>query len=239
MIDDDGLRKALIEINRQSPITHILETGTNVGLGSTRFIAEILRSQYSPPCQFVTIEANHHSWRQARENLKRFPFVQALWGLSTSREEALRFVGSDPALKDHHKYPNIFIDDVRDPVAFYSSEIAGRLGGGSRNPVEKVLEIADRPRFYAGEGLLAKWLEEFKSYAPLIVLDSAGGVGFLEFNTVLRVMTDHRYHLLLDDICHLKHFRSYEHVYQDPNFEVTAESKEAGWLLARYQPSKQ
>ena len=237
MVDDDSLRQALINVHRLRPITHILETGTNVGLGSTKFIAGILGSQHSAPERFVTIEANHHSWRQAKENLKTFHFVNPLWGLSTSREEALRFMTSDPALRDHSKYPDVFIDDVQDPIAFYSSEIAGRLGGGARNPIEKMREIADRPRFYAGEDLLSKWLHEFKSYTPLIVLDSAGGVGYLEFNTVRKVMTDHPYLLLLDDVCHVKHFRSYDHVHNDGRFKVMGESKEAGWLLSKYQPA--
>lgn len=235
MQDDDSLRQALLTLYRQKPITHVLETGTNIGLGSTKFIAETLASQNAPPHQFVTIEANHNSWRQAKENLKPFPWVNPLWGLSTSREEALRFIGRDPVLLDHRKYPNVYIDDVDDPVGFYSNEIAGRLGGGTRNPIEKMREIADRPRFYAGEGLLEKWLEALRSYEPLIVLDSAGGVGYLEFNTVLRVMAKHPFLMLLDDICHLKHFRSYQDIYNDERFAVVGESKEAGWLLARYQ----
>jgi hypothetical protein len=239
MQDDDSLREALLNLHRQKPITHVLETGTNIGLGSTKFIAETLGSQNSLPHQFVTIEANHNSWRQARDNLKGFPFIQPLWGLSTSREEALRFVMTDPVLQGHHQYPDIFIDDVADPVAFYSSEIAGRLGGGLRNPLERVREIADRSRFYAGEELLATWLDQFKSFSPLVVLDSAGGVGFLEFSIVLRVMTGYPHLLLLDDICHLKHFRSYNHVHSDSRFEVVDESKDAGWLLAQYQPIAQ
>src|SRR5260370_33191430 len=239
MIEDGRMLHLLVEISKDSPITHILETGTHIGLGSTKFIAEIFRTQSPAPQLFVTIEASHHNWRRARENLKAFPFVTPLWGLSTSLQEALRFIGNDPALQNHFKYPNIFIDDVEDPINFYSNEIAGRLGGGARNPMERIRQFVDRRRFYSGEDLLAKWLGAFRSYSPLVVLDSAGGVGYLEFNAVQRHMTGHPYFLLLDDICRLKHFRSYNYINANKQFAVIGESKEAGWLLAKYQPTAQ
>jgi hypothetical protein len=114
--------------------------------------------------------------------------------------------------------------------------VAGHLGERSRNPIKRVRELADRQRFHAGEDLLAKWLCEFKSFDPLIVLDSAGGIGYLEFSTVLKVMEGHPYLLLLDDICHLKHFRSYNYICSERQFAVLGERKESGWLLARYHP---
>jgi hypothetical protein len=237
MIVDSRLRHLLVDITRRSPISHILESGTHTGLGSTKFIAEIFGAQSPPPQLFVTIEANHHSWQQARENLKGFSFVTPVWGLSTSRQEGLRFIQNDPALLNHLEYPDIFIDDVQDPINFYSREIAGGLGGGTRNPLEKIRRLVDRPRYYSGESLLMKWLDAFRSYNPLVVLDSAGGVGYLEFNTVQQYMSEHAYFLLLDDICHVKHFRSYEYVHNNSNFAVIGENKDAGWLLAKYEPT--
>ena len=237
MTADQQLRHLLVDMTRCTPISHILESGTHVGLGSTKFIAEIFGAQSPRPQLFVTIEANHHSWQQAVKNLKRFPFVTPVWGLSTSRREGLRFIRSDRALLNHSEYPDIFIDDVQDPVSFYSREIARGLGGGTRNPLEKIQRLVDRPRFYNGENLLAKWLSAFQSDSPLVVLDSAGGVGYLEFRTVQQHMLEHSYFLLLDDICHVKHFRSYEFVHSNSNFTVIGENKDAGWLLAKHQPT--
>ena len=236
MIVDSRLRDLLVDITRRTPISHILESGTHVGLGSTKFIAEIFGAQSPPPKRFVTIEANHRSWHQAKKNLETFPFVTPVWGLSTSRQEGLRFIQSDPVLLNHHEYPDVFIDDVQDPIDFYSREIAGGLGGG-RNPLEKIRRLVDRPRYYEGENLLAKWLGAFRSYKPLVVLDSAGGVGYLEFSTVEQHMSGHPYFLLLDDICHVKHFRSYEYIHNNSKFAVIGENKDAGWLLAKYQPT--
>ena len=34
----------------------------------------------------------------------------------------------DEMLANHAKYPDIYIDDVQDPVAFYSNELKGTLG---------------------------------------------------------------------------------------------------------------
>ena len=95
MVTDDRLSRALIQLHQTSPLTHILETGTYVGLGSTRFIAEILASHPPVPQMFVTIEASYSNWRRAKRNLKRFPFVKPLWGLSTSRQDAQNFIESD------------------------------------------------------------------------------------------------------------------------------------------------
>ena len=42
------------------------------------------------------------------------------------------------------------------------------------------------------------------------------------------------YLLLLDDINHIKHFRSYRHVKADPRFEVLGVDEREGWLLAKH-----
>src|ERR1700730_18188158 len=236
MIRDAQLRHLLVEISKSAPITHILETGTYVGLGSTSFIAEVFAIQAPAPQMFVTIEANYFNWRQAKRNLKGFPFVVPLWGLSTSREEALSFMRSDPALQDHYNFPDIFIDDVKDPFAFYSDEIRGHLGRGTRNPIKTLRQFLDRSRCYAGEDLLAHWLSRLRSHTPLVVLDSAGGVGYLEFNTVRKHMQGQPYFLLLDDIRHLKHFRSHDAIHDNDQFEVLGENPEVGWLLVKYEP---
>ena len=236
MVTDTQLRSLLLELCKCLPLTHILETGTHVGLGSTSFIAEIFTTQSLAPKKFVTIEASYSNWRKAKHNLQGFPFVEPLWGLSTSRQEALNFMKNDAAILNHYNYPDIFIDEVEDPITFYSAEIYGHLGRRMTNPIEELRQFVDRRRFYAGEDLLAHWLRVFRSYTPLVVLDSAGGVGYLEFNTVQKIMLTQPYVLLLDDIHHLKHFRSYRDVHASDKFEVLGENHEAGWLLARYQP---
>lgn len=239
MVSDSRLHNLLSQLCQSVPITHVLETGTNIGLGSTAFIAKIFIGLSRAPQMFVTIEANHWCWRRAKKNLISFPFVTPFWGLSVSLRDALRFVKCDPVLQNHQDYPDIFIDDVDNPILFYTRELHGRLGGSTRHRISIVREFVDRYCSYAGENLLSQWLTRFRSQTPLIVLDSAGGVGYLEFNTVRQQMHDRPYFLLLDDIHHLKHFRSYRDVCNSDGFEVLGENRDSGWALAKYWPSDQ
>src|SRR5262249_47414500 len=94
------------------------------GTGSSRMLAEFFERNRSLR-RFVTMEAHWSYWKTARSNLQRFPFVEPKWGLSVSKEKAIEFVRNDPAIREHHRYPDIFIDDVNDPVGFYTRELQG------------------------------------------------------------------------------------------------------------------
>jgi len=52
-------------------------------------------------------------------------------------------------------------------------------------------------------------------------------VGWLEFNLMISVMGDRRYYVLLDDVQHVKHFRSLEHMKTSPDFCLIVESGKA------------
>jgi hypothetical protein len=103
-----------------------------------------------------------------------------------------------------------------------------------------VFRAVDRRLRYAGEGLLAKSLVHVRDANPLVLLDSAGGTGWLEFTTLRETMADRPYVLLLDDVHHVKHYRSLEHVRRDATFEILGLDERHGWLLAmlaRYSPT--
>jgi hypothetical protein len=72
-----------------------------------------------------------------------------------------------------------------------------------------------------------------KGSHPLVLLDSAGGVGFLEFKTVLQILEGSSFFIILDDIHHLKHFRSYAHIKSDPSFMILGENLQHGWVVAK------
>ena len=223
----DALSRTLSACLEVENIQYVVETGTYLGLGSTKTIAEAFSA---PPAEFVTIEANWTSWGAARKNLTRFPFVTPLWGNSVAREEALAFINEDPAIIHHSAYPDIWIDDINNPQKFYSDEVRGKLGGfGFAELVAKYLH-------YSGEDLLRKYLSKFKELRPLIVLDSAGGTGYLEFKITQEVMGNNPYILLLDDIHHLKHFRSLRDMKEDKRYLLLSENMEDGWVLAKHQP---
>lgn len=235
MSNSAELRELLTASIRDYRITHVLESGTYVGTGSTTLLAECFPIE-QPPRQFLTIEINWDSWRQAKSHLRRYPFIHPLWGRSVAAPEAMQFIASDDVLRNHHAYPDIFIDNIEDPVSFYIDELRGMLGRRVRTTRDRIRWLIDRVIFYAGENLLERYAIQLRHTKPLISLDSAGGIGFLEFSTVERVLKEHEYFLLLDDILHLKHFRSYRHVQRDPTYEILGVNEEQGWLLARHVP---
>ena len=231
MHDNAQLRELLRAVIVGEQLEHVVETGTHEGLGSTRFLAESFQATTTPK-SFVTIEASWKSWRRAKRNLISFPFVKPLWGQTLELRRALDFVQSDECIRHHERYPDIFIDDVDDPVAFYSREVRGELAG-TPNVFRRLQRAIDRWRAYAGDDLLAKSLARVREQNPLVVLDSAGGTGWLEFLTVCSTMQDRPFVLLLDDVHHLKHFRSLERVRRDPAFHILGTDERHGWMLAR------
>ena len=233
MADDSGLGPVLARVVSESDIAHVVETGTFLGTGSTRMLAAAFPSD-RPPESFVTIEANWSSWRAALDNLAPFPFVTVLWGRTMPRQVALDFVRTDDALRHHERWPDVFIDDTRHPVKSYGRELRGRLGGRPRGLGPIVRFARDRLRRYSGEDLLTRSLHTVREQHPLILLDSAGGIGWLEFQTVLREMGSTPYTIVLDDTHHVKHFRSLAHIRSDAAFTILAESAEHGWVVARH-----
>ena len=233
MVDDSGLGPVLSRVISEYAVAHVVETGTYLGTGSTRMLAAAFASR-RPPESFITIEANWSSWRAALGNLAAFPFVTVLWGRTMPRRTALAFVRSDDALRHHERWPDVFIDDTRHPVKSYSRELRGRLGGRPRGLGPTVRFAKDRLRHYSGDDLLTQSLHAVRQQRPLILLDSAGGIGWLEFQTVLREMGSAPYTIVLDDTHHVKHFRSLAHIRSDAAFSILAESAEHGWVVARH-----
>lgn len=128
-----------------------------------------------------TIECNPDNHKQAVENLRQSSNVICHLGLSLKKQDMISFLQSD-------KYtypPDIMIDSV-DPICFYTKEID----------------------FDVPENLLPDLVNNERR--QLIFLDSAGGVGYQEFLTIMKlpgVIKQHKV-LLLDDCMHVKHYRS-------------------------------
>ena len=115
----DRLRTLLEDTLREMRTTHVVETGTYRGLGSTTFVAEAFPDE-APPERFMTIEANWESWLLACYNLRRFPFIEPVLGKTVPQDRALAFMAEDEFLHNHHEHPDIYIDDVVNPVRFYT-----------------------------------------------------------------------------------------------------------------------
>ena len=228
MAADASLTAALIDLFKKERINLVLETGTHLGLGSTRIIAEAFIAAGAAPDTFITIEANYNSYIQAKANLERFPFVKCVWGCSVDINQAVQFIERDDALHHHENYPDVYIDTFDNPAGFYTREVSG--GSGKSGPEGEKFR----------EGLLDRYvyLDEDDG-TPLMVLDSAGGIGLLEFQIVKEHFESLSapFFLLLDDIHHLKHFRSMLAIEADPRFTILARS--TSWALMAYRPENQ
>ena len=87
------------------------------------------------------------------------------------------------------------------------------------------------------DDLLGQCLREFSFRPDFVLLDSAGHMGYVEFRYLLPFIQAPCY-LALDDIYHVKHYRSFSQLCQDSRFELIAASEEKfGFCVAKFTPS--
>jgi len=230
MSTDPVFKETLRRLFAEHDIDYVIETGTWLGTGSTRTLARAFRPN-RPPRAYFTIEGNLTFHLIARLNLARWKFVRPLWGNTVARDKALAFIRQDAALRQHEHYPDVFIDDTNDPVAFYTNEIAGKLG---KNALISAVDWLGDTFLTRREDLLQTLLVRHGDHRPLVLLDSAGGIGWLEYQIVRDTLGNRPYWLILDDIHHLKHFRSFADVQTRPDFRVIDHSLADGWLVAEH-----
>ena len=171
------------------PIDEIIETGTFNGLGSTTVFA----NTGLPVISIESCKNNHYS---AKTNLKSFNNVTLLYGSSLDINEMLAFIDKDDIYNSSVvKTKQIFVDNAtnspEDSKEFYKTEITG---WGSEVP-EK-------------QNLLFDLINNDKK--QLVFLDSAGGVGYMEYLKFMSIPEEFKKNkvLVLDDIKHVKHYRS-------------------------------
>ena len=238
MSDDPELKHLLRKTISENKIEGVVETGTYDGLGSTTTVAEAFHASDVTPKFFYTCDINLSKFKRARKNLTPYPFVNCLWGRSVKLDEAVEFMHGDEMLNHHEKYPDLFIDGVEDPVSFYLDELKRgfmfrkwAVGYYLKMSFYRLFGIAK----YQGEDLLRRLLASHGEARTLVVLDSAGGIGFLEFKVVTEMMKNRRYWLLLDDIMHIKHYRSFEQIKADPSFRLLGHNASRAWALAQHE----
>ncbi|MDE1905107.1 MAG: hypothetical protein KGH75_01470 [Rhodospirillales bacterium] len=211
----------LVKTLKEQNITVAIETGTYLGLGSTTNLAKaFIEAQIVNPKVF-TMEANSESYYKAKDNLKLYSFIEPLFGCSLTMEH-INKIADDEALIHPENYPDVYLD-FRDNQDGRQGYIAESIGAGLDN----------NNKDWKGFNLLPDLLNMYKHYNPLILLDSAGGLGKLEFEATMEIMKDNDFVMLLDDVEHVKHFRSLEYIKQSSNFELVATQN--GWALAIYK----
>ena len=238
MNKDMDLINSLAELASKNTIEYIIETGTHRGLGSTTMLGNAFKNSSSLK-SLNTIEIDYTNYTLAKKNLSQFIFVNCHYGCSLDLNDAIAYVKQDEAILHHEKYPEVFIDNAKDPINFYVNELEGRLNDSSNNIIKQFLKKILRPSRNANTkpsyNLLPSLIKEFGNHEMLIVLDSAGGVGHMEFQITDELMKNKNYYILLDDTHHLKHFRGYDIIKNRDDFSIINASEKNGWVLAYHQ----
>jgi hypothetical protein len=158
----------------ENDIEDIVETGTNLGTGSTMVMA-------NTGLDVNTIECNPGFHAQAISNLKHMSNVTCHLGLSLKKQVMMEYLKHD---KNVH--PSDILIDSMDPLSFYTKEIDFPV------PDDLLVPLVSNNR------------------RQLIFLDSAGGVGFAEFLSIMMLPGIYKIFkvILLDDCMHVKHYRS-------------------------------
>ena len=238
MNKDVDLINSLNDLAKKNIIKYIIETGTHRGLGSTTMLGNAFKNS-STLVSLNTIEIDYTNFSVAKKNLSHFSFINCCYGCSLDLNEAITYVKKDEAILYHEKYPEIFIDSAKDPINFYVNELEGKLNESSDSIIKKFLKKLLRPsknsKINPQYNLLPKLIKEFYNDEMFIVLDSAGGVGHMEFQITDELMKNKAYYLLLDDTHHLKHFRGYDIIKNRGDFSILNASDKNGWVLAYHK----
>ena len=199
--------------------TKIIETGTYWGTGTTTIIAAALRDLgLSDEARFISIEVNPKNLQRAQVNLAKAGLnVELINGLSVPRKML-----PSPEQIDRDLVQNVLADSL---VVDH--------------------EEPDRVRLYMGEtdfpgvpdDMLGAALARFDFRPDFVLLDSGGHMGFVEFGYLIDQLKG-PCHIALDDIYHVKHYRSFQQIKQDARFRVVAASEEKfGFCIARFEPA--
>jgi hypothetical protein len=101
--------------------------------------------------------------------------------------------------------------------------------------LKKILRPSRNANTNPTYNLLPSLIKKFEGHKMLLVLDSAGGVGHMEFQITDELMKNKNYYILLDDTHHLKHFRGYDIIKNRGDFSIINTSEKNGWVLAYHK----
>lgn len=185
---------------------HILETGTYLGLGSTKTVLDSLLYNGLTDSVFVTIEANKVFAANAKNNLKDYnQFIGFEIANMVSIPQYLlpKEIDSD--------FPDSVITDHHD-ASRYKHEIN-----------------SDVP--FDGIGYA---LNKMQNMPDLVILDSAGHLGTIEFHYLMGIV-DSSFTLILDDTLHRKHYKTMQYIRSDERFSILKEStSKFGYAIVKY-----
>lgn len=210
---------SLNQVFRNHRPMKVVETGTYLGTGTTRTLGRLLRSHGIQSPLFFSIEVNPENHAKARDNLQMdglLGIVRPLLGLSVPRTKLPGLTEIKDAMVKNLAFDNVFVDhQEHERVRLYAQE-------------------TDFPG--VPEDLLKHTLRSMDYRPDLVLLDSGGHMGFVEFQYLLELLEGPCI-LALDDVFHVKHRRSLQCILEDARFDLLFLSREKfGFCIARFDP---
>jgi hypothetical protein len=189
------------EIIKKHNIESIVETGTYDGMGSSQLLASI-------GLPFDTMECHGMNFIAAKVNLEKFKNTRVHHAYSLKLNEMLEFIKQD----DWTNNPDEMIElgvkfDHENPRWYYTHELNDVV---SKPPQENLLmNLITNPE------------------RQLVFLDSSGGVGLLEFQKVRELPKEilKEKLIMLDDINHIKHYRSLQWMKENCKVEYSEDGR--------------
>lgn len=223
---------SLAVVLRDLILTHrlrtVLETGTFRGCGTSSILAGALE-ELGGAVEMHTLEVNPKNHRDACRHfrakgwLRRFwripprppGFLRAWCGLSLKRSELPTRETIRSRCQEAEK-KGLYVDFSRE----------------SRDE-----SYCQETGFRGAEDLLRQCLRRLLNRPDLVLLDSAGHVGWEEFQIFCQEVKGPCW-LVLDDVFHVKHDASLEAIRRDPRFRIHRLEKEKfGYCIARFDPA--
>jgi len=192
--------KEIFKLFKNIRPTKIIETGTYLGLGSTNTIATAIQSLKLKSI-FYSIEVNPYHIEKAKESLGELnSFVSLVNGLSIPKEKLPTIDEIQKELISNSENDKLFVDHQEENRAS--------------------LYMAETDFNYVPDDMLNTCLKKFDYCPDFVLLDSGGHVGYLEFNYLISLLKDDCY-IALDDIFHVKHYKSFLQIMNNIRFPKT------------------
>lgn len=212
-----SLRQVIIDTKPKK----IIETGTYMGRGTTTIIASTLRNFELDFIRFYSIEVNPKYYRAAYVHLRDSGLsniVTLVNGLSVQRSQLPTKEELKKRFVDTRWPEEIYIDhDKEFRVNYYFEET----------------NFDNLP-----DGVLIDCLKKFDYSPDLVVLDSGGHIGDVEFNTVISLIKK-PCTIVLDDIYHVKHYNNFRWLLRDSRFNILKISREKfGFCIVLFNPGE-
>ena len=199
----------------------ILETGTYLGMGTTRSIYDAIQEAEIKDVNFHTVEVNPEFYQQALANVFDYDQTGTVIvhnGLSVPRN----------LLPSKEEIETITIKAIEDEEIFVDHD-----------EIDRVKKYYDETNFSIVEDdLIGKILKEFNYEPDFVLLDSAGHMGKIEFDYTISLIKK-KCIIALDDVNHVKHYQSLKLIKSDERFEILHESDEKfGFVIVSFTPAE-